>query len=102
MAAAVLLAELKFRDGVKEQISVTVENNLTSLIAAVQELNGVTSRLLSDLVEREKSRGDFSRGSRDVAVSITRASFPWLCDLPGYLPQVRKTRRTVAKKTRSR
>lgn len=85
MEAAALLAELKSRDGVKEKISVKVENNLTSLIAAVQELNGVTSRLLSELVEREKSRGHFARGSCGVAVSITRASFLWLWDLPGYL-----------------
>uniref|UniRef100_A0A3B5K2J1 Uncharacterized protein n=1 Tax=Takifugu rubripes TaxID=31033 RepID=A0A3B5K2J1_TAKRU len=67
-AAAALLAELKFRDGVKEQISVKVENNLTSLIAAVQELNGVASRLLSELVEREKSRGH-TQGSCDYAVN---------------------------------
>lgn len=97
-AAAALLAELKFRDGVKEQISVKVENNLTSLIAAVQELNGVASRLLSELVEREKSRGH-TGGSGDNAVSITRASFLWLCDLPGYLSQVRKRWRTVMKTT---
>ncbi|TWW68432.1 hypothetical protein D4764_19G0002300 [Takifugu flavidus] len=64
-AAAALLAELTFRDGVKEQISVKVENNLTSLIAAVQELNGVASRLLSELVEREKSRGH-TQGEEEV------------------------------------
>lgn len=58
MAAAAVFAELKFRDGLREKISFKVENNMTSLIEAVQELNTHVSRLLSDLVEREKDRGD--------------------------------------------
>ncbi|CAF89531.1 unnamed protein product [Tetraodon nigroviridis] len=66
MAAAALLAELKFRDGAKEKISLNVQNNLRSLIVAVQELNTSTSRLLSELVEQEKAQGDFAQGEEDV------------------------------------
>lgn len=71
MAAAALLAELKFRDGVKEQISVNVENNLRSLIAAVQKLNASTSRLLSELVLQEKSQGDFAQGRCATSLSAS-------------------------------
>ncbi|XP_070781833.1 EKC/KEOPS complex subunit GON7 [Enoplosus armatus] len=58
MAALTMLAELKFRDGQKEKISVKVENNLNSLINGIRELNSNVSRLLSELVEREKTHGD--------------------------------------------
>lgn len=83
MATAALLAELKFRDGVKEQIRVNVQNNLSSLIAAVQELNTSASRLLSELVEQEKSQGDFVQGRCDDTVLHHRGYIPWLFDLPG-------------------
>lgn len=103
MAAAALLAELKFRDGAKKQISVNVQNNLTSLIAAVQELNTSTSRLLSELVEQEKSQGDFAQGRCDVTASITRARFCGFVIYLANLPQVRKTwRRVTTKKTSQR
>lgn len=82
MAAAALQAELKFRDGVKKQISVTFQNNLSSLIAAVQELNASTSRLLTELVEQEKSHGDVAQGNCDVTVSNTAYTL-WLFDSPG-------------------
>lgn len=101
MAAAALLAELKFRDGVKEQISVNVQNNLRSLITAVKELNTSTSRLLSELVEQEKSQGDFAQGRCGVTVSITRARFCGFVSYLANLLQVRKTRRTVTMKTTS-
>lgn len=101
MAAAALLAELKFRDGVKEQIRVNVQNNLRSLIAAVQELNTSASRLLSELVEQEKSQGDVAQGRCDVTVSITRATFRGFVTYLANLPQVRKTWRTVATKKTS-
>uniref|UniRef100_A0A671W178 Uncharacterized protein n=1 Tax=Sparus aurata TaxID=8175 RepID=A0A671W178_SPAAU len=51
MAAMAVYAELKFRDGLKEKISVNVENNLSSLINGIQELNPNVSRLLSELVD---------------------------------------------------
>ncbi len=62
MAAPTVFAELKFRDGLREKISVKVENNLNSLIGAIHELNENVSRLLSELVEREKARGDCADG----------------------------------------
>lgn len=98
MAAAALLAELTFRDGVKQQISVNVEKNLRSLISAVQELNASTSRLLSELVEQEKSQGDLAPGRCDVTVSITRATFCGFVIYLANLPQVKKTWRTVTTK----
>lgn len=98
MAAAALLAELTFRDGVKQQISVNVEKNLRSLISAVRELNASTSRLLSELVEQEKSQGDLAPGRCDVTVSITRATFCGFVIYLANLPQVRKTWRTVTTK----
>lgn len=72
MAAAALRAELTIRDGEKQQISVKVQKNLRSLIAAVRELNASASRLLSELVEQEKPPGDFAQGGCDVTASITR------------------------------
>lgn len=99
MAAAALLAELTFRDGVKEQVSVKVEKNLRSLMAAVRDLNASTSRLLSELVEQEKSQGDVAPGRCDVTASIARATFCGFVIYLAHLPQVRKTWRTVAMKT---
>lgn len=101
MAAMVLLAELKFRDGAKEKITLNVQNNLKSLIAAVQELNASTSRLLSELVEQEKSHGDFAKGRCDVAVSITRTRFCVFVIYLANLPQMRKTWKTVTMKKTS-
>ncbi|XP_044024597.1 uncharacterized protein si:dkeyp-55f12.3 [Siniperca chuatsi] len=65
MAAVAVLAELKFRDGQREKISVKVENNLNSLIGGIHELNANVSRLLSELVEREKTRGDCAEGEEE-------------------------------------
>lgn len=62
-----VIAELRFRDGQREKISVKVENNLTSLIKGVHELNANVSRLLSELVEREKTRGDSAEGELNAA-----------------------------------
>lgn len=61
MAAAVQ-AELRFRDGLREKVSVNVENNLSSLIGGIRELNTNVSRLLSELVMREKARGACAEG----------------------------------------
>lgn len=101
MATAALLAELKFRDGVKEQIRVNVQNNLSSLIAAVQELNTSASRLLSELVKQEKSQGDFVQGRCDDNVCIAGATFRVFVIYLANLPQVRKTWRTVTMKKTS-
>ncbi|KAL7388302.1 hypothetical protein ABVT39_010990 [Epinephelus coioides] len=65
MADVAVLAELRFRDGQREKISVKVENNLHSLINGIQELNTNVSRLLSELVEREKSGGDCAEGEEE-------------------------------------
>lgn len=61
MAAAVQ-AELRFRDGLREKVSVNVENNLSSLIGGIRELNTNVSRLLGELVEREKARDACAEG----------------------------------------
>lgn len=50
-------AELRFRDGQSQKISVNVENNLRSTINGIIELNANVSHLLSELVEREKAHG---------------------------------------------
>uniref|UniRef100_A0A673ACT6 Uncharacterized protein n=1 Tax=Sphaeramia orbicularis TaxID=375764 RepID=A0A673ACT6_9TELE len=57
MAAVMVLAELKFRDGKTEKIQVKTEKNLTSLISGIQQLNADVSQLLSELVEQEKGHG---------------------------------------------
>ncbi|TDH00789.1 hypothetical protein EPR50_G00192530 [Perca flavescens] len=57
MAAVAVLAELRLRDGHREKICVKVENNLSSLITGIHQLNADASRLLSELVERENPRG---------------------------------------------
>lgn len=67
MAAVAVFAELKFRDGLREKVSVNVENNLSSLIGGIHELNTNVSRLLSELVEREKARGACAEGVFTVA-----------------------------------
>uniref|UniRef100_A0A8C9YZ60 Uncharacterized protein n=1 Tax=Sander lucioperca TaxID=283035 RepID=A0A8C9YZ60_SANLU len=56
MAAVAVLAELRLRDGHREKICVKVENNLSSLISGIHQLNADASRLLSELVERENPR----------------------------------------------
>ncbi|XP_034383430.1 uncharacterized protein si:dkeyp-55f12.3 [Cyclopterus lumpus] len=57
MATEAVVAELRFRDGLRKKITVKVENNLSSLISGVQELNTNVSRLLSELVELESTCG---------------------------------------------
>lgn len=57
-----MFAELKFRDGQSEKISVKVQTNLSSLLSGIHELNANVSGLLSELVEREKTRGDCAEG----------------------------------------
>ncbi|KAK9532062.1 hypothetical protein VZT92_010427 [Zoarces viviparus] len=64
MAAVSVVAELRFRDGQREKISVKVENNLCSLISGLHELNANVSQLLSKLVEREKT-GACAEGEED-------------------------------------
>jgi len=63
MATEAVVAELRFRDGLREKISVKVDNNLSSLISGVQELNANVSRLLSELVEREHTCGRGETGA---------------------------------------
>uniref|UniRef100_A0A3B4WI62 Uncharacterized protein n=1 Tax=Seriola lalandi dorsalis TaxID=1841481 RepID=A0A3B4WI62_SERLL len=58
MAGVMVSAELKFRDGQREKICVKVQNDMSSLIHGINDLNVNVSRLLSELVELEKSRGD--------------------------------------------
>ncbi|GAA6230896.1 uncharacterized protein si:dkeyp-55f12.3 [Lates japonicus] len=65
MADVAVLAELKFRDGQRQKICVQIENNLSSLIRGVNELNANVAQLLSELVEREKSRGDRAVGEEE-------------------------------------
>ncbi|XP_050927493.1 uncharacterized protein si:dkeyp-55f12.3 [Lates calcarifer] len=65
MADVAVLAELKFRDGLRQKICVQIENNLSSLIRGVKELNTNVSQLLSELVEREKARGDRAVGEEE-------------------------------------
>ncbi|XP_039980933.1 uncharacterized protein si:dkeyp-55f12.3 [Xiphias gladius] len=65
MAGVAVLAELKLRDGQRQKICVQVENNLSSLIHGINELNVNVSQLLSELVEREKARGDCAEGEED-------------------------------------
>uniref|UniRef100_A0A3Q3EVV4 Uncharacterized protein n=1 Tax=Labrus bergylta TaxID=56723 RepID=A0A3Q3EVV4_9LABR len=59
---AAVRAELMYRDGQREKLSVKVENNLNSLINGIQELNVNVSRILSELVEREKVGGVCAEG----------------------------------------
>ncbi|KAM3603307.1 uncharacterized protein V6R79_020124 [Siganus canaliculatus] len=58
MAAAAVVAELKFRDGLRQKITVNVEDSISSLLNGIHELNKNASLLLSELVEREKLQGD--------------------------------------------
>ncbi|XP_033181779.1 EKC/KEOPS complex subunit GON7 [Anabas testudineus] len=62
---AAVSAELRFRDGQRQNISVKVENNLRSLINGINELNANVSHLLSQLVEREKDRGACAVGEEE-------------------------------------
>ncbi|XP_074541340.1 uncharacterized protein LOC141801911 [Halichoeres trimaculatus] len=65
MAAVAVTAELVYRDGQKEKVSVKVENNLSSLISGINELNSNVSRLLSELVDQEKAHGVCAEGEED-------------------------------------
>lgn len=67
MAAVALSAELRFRDGQSHKISVNVENNLSSIINGIIELNANVSHLLSDLVELEKAHGACAVGKLQAA-----------------------------------
>ncbi|KAJ4919708.1 hypothetical protein JOQ06_000018 [Pogonophryne albipinna] len=49
-----MFAELRFRDGQKEKLSVKVEPDLSSVISGVQELRSTVKILLSGLVEQER------------------------------------------------
>ncbi|XP_065820279.1 uncharacterized protein si:dkeyp-55f12.3 [Labrus bergylta] len=62
---AAVRAELMYRDGQREKLSVKVENNLNSLINGIQELNVNVSRILSELVEREKVGGVCAEGEEE-------------------------------------
>ena len=50
-----MFAELRFRDGQKEKLSVKVEPDLSSVISGVQELRSTVKILLSGLVEQERA-----------------------------------------------
>ncbi|TKS65076.1 hypothetical protein D9C73_027627 [Collichthys lucidus] len=52
---AAVRAELKFRDGLRQKVHVRVDNDLSSVIAAVHELHLNVSSILNQLVEREKT-----------------------------------------------
>ncbi|XP_067429103.1 uncharacterized protein si:dkeyp-55f12.3 [Thunnus thynnus] len=65
MAGAAVQAELRFRNGLTEKICITVENHLSSLIRGIHELSPNVSRLLSELVEREKTRGACAEGEEE-------------------------------------
>lgn len=60
--AAQVLAELKFRNGQREEITVKVDNHLNSLISGIKQLNASVSQLLSELVDRENARRDSTQG----------------------------------------
>ena len=62
MADMALLAELTFRDGERQKLCVHVENNTSSLINGINELNVKLTHLLSELVEQEKARRDCTDG----------------------------------------
>uniref|UniRef100_A0A8D3DZ36 EKC/KEOPS complex subunit GON7 n=1 Tax=Scophthalmus maximus TaxID=52904 RepID=A0A8D3DZ36_SCOMX len=59
MSGMALSAELQFRDGQRRKICVQVENKLSSLITGINDLIVNVSQLLSELVEQEKSHGDY-------------------------------------------
>uniref|UniRef100_A0A3P8S3R9 Uncharacterized protein n=1 Tax=Amphiprion percula TaxID=161767 RepID=A0A3P8S3R9_AMPPE len=61
--AAQVLAELKFRDGHREEIIVKVDSHLNSLIKGINQLNRSVSQLLSELVERENAREEHEEES---------------------------------------
>ncbi|XP_034555824.1 uncharacterized protein si:dkeyp-55f12.3 [Notolabrus celidotus] len=65
MAPVAVRAELVYRDGQREKVSVKVENTLSSLISGIHELNVNVSRLLSELVEQEKAHGVCAEGEED-------------------------------------
>lgn len=59
MAAPVLRAELKHKDGTSSKFTVSAENNFKSLITGVKKLNSDLSVVLTSLVEEEKRlKGD--------------------------------------------
>lgn len=58
MAQLSLNAELLLRDGKREKTCVQVQNNLTSLMRGINELNVKVSLLLTELVQREKGAGE--------------------------------------------
>ncbi|CAK6982530.1 uncharacterized protein si:dkeyp-55f12.3 [Scomber scombrus] len=66
-AGCAVRAELRDRNGHAQKISVNVESMLTSLIRGMRELSPEVSRLLSELVEREKTCGACAEGDEDDA-----------------------------------
>lgn len=79
MAAVTVSAELKFRDGLREKISVNVGNNLSSMISGIHELHTNISQLLSELVEREKSRGDRAHGRASCCLALALQRLRYNC-----------------------
>ncbi|KAL6095413.1 pld2 [Pungitius sinensis] len=79
---AAVIAELMYRDGQREKISVTVENNLCSLISGVHELNTNVSQLLSKLVERDNTCGDCTEGEEAEEDSDEENEPPSACLQP--------------------
>ncbi|XP_038823909.1 uncharacterized protein si:dkeyp-55f12.3 [Salvelinus namaycush] len=66
MAATEIRGELKYRDGLKKEIIVKTENNLTSMIVGIKKLNADVSGLLTDLVVQEQFCGGNDKGDLQV------------------------------------
>lgn len=58
MAATEIRGELKYRDELKKEIIIKTENNLTSMIVGIKQLNADVSRLLTDLVQEQFCGGN--------------------------------------------
>uniref|UniRef100_A0A672HJ36 Uncharacterized protein n=1 Tax=Salarias fasciatus TaxID=181472 RepID=A0A672HJ36_SALFA len=75
MAAPAVRAELRLADGQRHTVSVAVRTDLPSLIRGLDELSRTASRLLSDLVEREKASGGGAPGEGEAANPCIIRSF---------------------------
>ncbi|KAM9840718.1 uncharacterized protein ACBR49_016074 [Aulostomus maculatus] len=65
MASVTVFAELKLRDGRRQNISVHTENNLPALVDGIREVSGKVSTVLTELVERERARGGCADGEEE-------------------------------------
>uniref|UniRef100_A0A3Q3IEA5 Uncharacterized protein n=1 Tax=Monopterus albus TaxID=43700 RepID=A0A3Q3IEA5_MONAL len=69
MAAITVIAELKFRNGQRQNFSVEVKNDLCSLANGINELKVNVSQLLTEVVEEEKARRDCGGGKLPAAIN---------------------------------